>query len=154
MRVVAVRKREARRWTYFGLLRGSSSGPLYGAAFAWPSNAGALIGGVVAQALLPVTKADAFHTLDTGKSACATPHAAHDRPCTRIPKRSFPDVVPRRRAKYSHLCYLLCRGRDTRNTSRAGDPPTRISGAFVFGVASLPVFAYLEGYGSTFLTRR
>ena len=36
----------ARRWTYFGLLRGSSSGPVYGAAFAWPPNAGALIGEV------------------------------------------------------------------------------------------------------------
>ena len=31
---------------YFGLLRGSLSGPMYGAAFAWPSNAGALIVGI------------------------------------------------------------------------------------------------------------
>ena len=68
---------------------------------------GALTGGVVAQALLPVTKADAFHTLDTGRSACATPPAAPDRPCTRVPQRSFPDLVPRRRPKYAHLRYLL-----------------------------------------------
>jgi len=52
---------------------------VYGTAFAWPSNAGTLTGGVVPQALLPVTKADAFHTVDTGKSACATPPAAHAR---------------------------------------------------------------------------
>jgi hypothetical protein len=26
-----------------------------------------------------------------------------DRPCTRVPPRSFPDVVPRRRAKYAHI---------------------------------------------------
>jgi len=61
-----------------------------GAAFAWPSNAGALIGCVVAQALLPVTKEDALHTSGTGKSACATPHAAPDRPCTRVPSGHFP----------------------------------------------------------------
>jgi len=72
--------------------------PVYGVAFPWPSNAGALTGGV-AQALLPVTKADAVYTMDTGKSACATRPAAHDRPCTRVPKRSFPDLAPRRRAR-------------------------------------------------------
>jgi hypothetical protein len=44
----------ARRWTYLGLLRDSLFGSVYGAAFAWPSIEGALIGGVVAQALLPV----------------------------------------------------------------------------------------------------
>ena len=37
----------------------------------------------------------------------APPHAAPDRPCTNVPKRSFPDLVPRRRAKYAHLGYLL-----------------------------------------------
>ena len=61
----------------------------------------------MAQARLPVTEADAFHTLDTSKSACATPHAAPDRPCARVPERSFPDVVPRRRSQYAHLAYLL-----------------------------------------------
>jgi hypothetical protein len=30
-------------------------------------------------------------------------HAAPDRPRTRVPKRSFPDVVPPRRAKYAQL---------------------------------------------------
>ena len=57
----------------------------------------------MAQALLPVTKAAAFHSFDTGRSACATAHAVQDRPCTRDRKRLFSDLVPLRRGKYAHL---------------------------------------------------
>ena len=48
-----IAKQVARRWPHSGLLRGSSSGLVYGAAFAWPSNAGALIGGVTDAACRP-----------------------------------------------------------------------------------------------------
>lgn len=90
-------KQQRRR--YFRLLRGPSSAPMYGAAVPWPSNPGAPSGDLVAQALLLVALADAFHASRTGKSAFATPHAAHDGPCPRIPKRSFPHAVPQRGAK-------------------------------------------------------
>jgi len=72
---------------------GSSSGPVSGAAFAWPSNPGALTHGVVAPRGIRVTQADAFHPLDRGKSTCATPHAAHDRDCSHVPEWTYPDVV-------------------------------------------------------------
>jgi hypothetical protein len=36
------------------------------------------------------------------------PHAAYDRPCARVQKQSFPDVVSRRRAKYAHLRTTFC----------------------------------------------
>src|SRR5208337_841844 len=48
--------------------------------------------------------------------ASPTRQAAHDRPCTRVPKRSFPDVVPRRRAEHANLRAALFYLLDERST--------------------------------------
>jgi hypothetical protein len=53
---------------------------VYGAVFAWSSNAGALIGGVVAQALLPVSSVWNASTLITGK-ACPEIAEGSDTTC-------------------------------------------------------------------------
>ena len=67
------------------------------------SRAGALAVGVVVPRCIGAPRADAFRTSDTGKSACATPPAAHHRPSTRVPKQLFPDLALRGRAHDAHL---------------------------------------------------
>ena len=46
------------------------------------------------------------------------PHAARNWPCTRVPKRSFPDVAAAgRRVKYAHFRAILLNAPDTDTVS-------------------------------------
>ena len=79
------------------------------AAILFPTKIGqAGTGGVVAQALLRVRFAWNAAAPFTPMHRSATPHTAHDRRCTRVSKRLFPNLMPRRRTEYNNPRITWC----------------------------------------------